>query len=86
MDVQGEAGYQHYTQDPTAIFPLGGRGVQGHQTYAGLSTGGLAGNVQARMIYQLTPGWRMGLEGGYSRSGSWDEVHGIFMIHYAPSH
>jgi len=83
---KGEAGYQHYTQDPTAVFPLGGRGVQGHQTYAGLSTGGLAGNVQARMIYQLTPGWRMGLEGGYSRSGSWDEVHGIFMIHYAPSH
>ncbi|MDT8872507.1 hypothetical protein RAA17_18515 [Komagataeibacter rhaeticus] len=22
--------------------------------------------------------------GGYSRSGSWDEVHGMLMLHYAP--
>ncbi|GCE90137.1 cellulose synthase operon protein C [Komagataeibacter diospyri] len=82
---KGEAGYQHYTQNATGMFPLGGGGTYGRQSYAGQSTGGLAGNVMARMIYQMTPTLRMGLEGGYSRSGSWDEAHGMFMIHYAPA-
>ncbi|MBV1833110.1 cellulose synthase subunit BcsC-related outer membrane protein [Novacetimonas pomaceti] len=81
---KGEGGYQHYTENATAMFPLGEGGIHGREKYAGQSTGGLAGSAQARAIYQLTPALRLGVEGGYSRSGSWDEVHGMFMIHYAP--
>ncbi|ATU72398.1 Cellulose synthase 2 operon protein C [Gluconacetobacter sp. SXCC-1] len=81
---RGEAGYQHYTEHATAMFPLGEGGAMAGQRYAGQSTGGLAGNVLARAVYQLTPALRLGVEGGYSRSGSWDEVHGMLMLHYAP--
>ncbi|KAB8125382.1 cellulose synthase [Komagataeibacter medellinensis] len=81
---KGEAGYQHYTENATAMFPLGQGGIAARQRYAGQSTGGLAGNVLARAMYQLTPSLRLGAEGGYSRSGSWDEVHGMLMLHYAP--
>ena len=83
---KGEGGYQHYTENATAMFPLGEGGIAARQKYAGQSTGGLAGNVQARAIYQLTPSFRLGVEGGYSRSGSWDEVHGMVMLHYVPGH
>lgn len=83
---KGEGGYQHYTENATAMFPLGEGGIAARQKYAGQSTGGLAGNVMARAIYQMTPSLRLGVEGGYSRSGSWDEVHGMLMLHYAPGH
>ncbi|WP_242621917.1 cellulose synthase subunit BcsC-related outer membrane protein [Komagataeibacter xylinus] len=81
---KGEAGYQHYTEHATAMFPMGEGGMAAREQYAGQSTGGLAGNVLARAVYQLTPSLRLGAEGGYSRSGSWDEVHGMLMLHYAP--
>lgn len=82
--LRGEAGYQHYHSKASAFFPMND-GLQSllNEYTSAQDVGGVAGNVRGRVVYQLTHKLRMGLEAGYSRAGSWSEISGMIMAHYA---
>ncbi|GBQ57339.1 cellulose synthase operon protein C [Komagataeibacter swingsii DSM 16373] len=85
--LRGEAGYQYYRSNGAPYFPtsntLQARGDENPPSYYGdESASGLAGNVRGRVVYQVDHRLRVGLEGGYSRAGSWSETSGMWMAHY----
>lgn len=83
--LRGEGGFQHYHSDAAPYFPLDDglqpraidQNMEGPQ-----SASGVAGNVQGRIVYQVTPSLRLGAQASYSRAGSWSEVSAILMAHY----
>lgn len=83
--LRGEGGFQHYHSDAAPYFPLND-GLQpaaiGQNTEGAQSASGVAGNVQGRVVYQVTPSLRLGVQASYSRAGSWSEVSAILMAHY----
>lgn len=83
--LRGEGGFQHYHSDATQYFPLDD-GLQptaiGQSTEGAQSASGAAGNVQGRIVYQVTPSLRLGAQASYSRAGSWSEISAILMAHY----
>ncbi|WP_259369254.1 cellulose biosynthesis protein BcsC [Komagataeibacter europaeus] len=85
--LRGEAGYQYYRSNGEPYFPtsnvLQAKGDENPPSYYGdESASGLAGNVRGRLVYQVDHRLRVGLEGGYSRAGSWSETSGMWMAHY----
>nr|WP_227672582.1 cellulose biosynthesis protein BcsC [Komagataeibacter sp. FXV3] len=85
--LRGEAGYQYYHSDSAPYFPtsnaLQAKGDENPPSYYGDGgASGLAGNVRGRLVYQVDHRLRVGLEGGYSRAGSWSETSGMWMAHY----
>ncbi|MHC0613713.1 cellulose biosynthesis protein BcsC [Komagataeibacter oboediens] len=85
--LRGEAGYQYYHSNAAPYFPtsaqLQGQADGSPPSYYGDSgASGLAGNMRGRLVYQLDHRLRIGLEGGYSRAGSWSETSGMWMAHY----
>ncbi len=83
--LRGEGGFQHYQSDAMPYFPLDD-GLQpkaiGQSTEGAQSASGVAGNVQGRIVYQITPSLRLGAQASYSRAGSWSEISAILMAHY----
>ncbi|WP_415511681.1 cellulose synthase subunit BcsC-related outer membrane protein [Acetobacter sp.] len=82
--LRGEGGFQHYHSNAAGYFPLGGlQAVTGTASSTGAqSASGVAGNVQGRVIYQVTPSLRVGAQASYSRAGNWSEIAAILMAHY----
>lgn len=84
--LRGEAGYQNYHGGGSNYFPrnpgLQAALPQGRGHFDGGGASGIAGNVGARLVYQLTPRFRLGINGGYTRAGSWSESTGMLLFHY----
>ncbi|MBX0345077.1 BCSC C-terminal domain-containing protein [Acetobacter sp. TBRC 12305] len=83
--LRGEGGFQHYHSDAARYFPLDQRlqlSAIAPSTEGAQSASGVAGNVQGRVIYQVTPSLRMGAQASYSRAGNWSEISAILMAHY----
>jgi cellulose synthase operon protein C len=85
--VRGEGGFQDYRAASAPYFPLDS-GLQqtlaaiGSSRFGKQSDSGIAGTGRARLVYQVSNGLRLGVEGGYTRSGSWSEASGMLMAHY----
>ncbi|WP_370636335.1 cellulose synthase subunit BcsC-related outer membrane protein [Komagataeibacter sp. FNDCR2] len=84
--LRGEAGYQNYHSGGSPYYPrnpgLQAELPQGRGRFGGEGASGLAGNFGARLVYQLTPQFRLGVNGGYTRAGSWSESTGMLLFHY----
>ena len=84
--LRGEAGYQTYHSGSSPVYPrdpqLQATLSQGSGRLAGGGASGVAGNVSGQLVYQLTPQFRLGLNGGFTRAGSWSETSGMLMFHY----
>ncbi|MFT8776084.1 MAG: cellulose synthase subunit BcsC-related outer membrane protein [Gluconacetobacter liquefaciens] len=85
--VMGNIGYQNFHVNGTSYFPLDPTmqrmmGLLGPNRYDGQSASGIAGTGKARIVYQVTDGLRLGVEGQYVRSGNWSEASGMLMAHY----
>ncbi|PYD71687.1 cellulose synthase [Novacetimonas hansenii] len=84
--LRGEAGYQDYHSRGAPYYPtstLLQSEVMAPGSYGGYGASGLAGNVRGRVVYQVDHRFRVGLEGGYTRSGPWSETDGMLLFHYA---
>ncbi|GAA4486357.1 hypothetical protein GCM10023157_32570 [Gluconacetobacter asukensis] len=85
--VRGAVGYQNYHVSSASYFPLDPTmqrmmALLGSNRYDSQGASGVAGSGKARIVYQVTDGLRLGVEGGYIRSGSWSEASGMLMAHY----
>ncbi|GBQ27619.1 cellulose synthase operon protein C [Gluconacetobacter azotocaptans DSM 13594] len=85
--LRGEAGYQNYHDASAPYYPLNDGLQQASTTTPPNSFGkqgasGVAGTGRARVAYQVNPELRLGLEGGYTRAGSWSEASGMLLLHY----
>ncbi|MBB2158665.1 cellulose biosynthesis protein BcsC [Gluconacetobacter sacchari] len=85
--VRGAVGYQNYHVNGAPYFPLDPdmqrmMAVPGPNRFDSQGASGVAGSGRARIVYQVTDGLRLGIEGGYIRSGSWSEASGMLMAHY----
>ncbi|MBB2201567.1 cellulose biosynthesis protein BcsC [Gluconacetobacter tumulisoli] len=85
--LRGEAGYQNYDDAAAPYYPLDDGLQQASMAAQPNSFGkqgasGVAGTGRARVAYQVNPELRLGLEGGYTRAGSWSEASGMLLLHY----
>ncbi|MCE2578801.1 BCSC C-terminal domain-containing protein [Komagataeibacter sp. FNDCR1] len=84
--LRGEAGYQEYHSRGAPYYPTSSllqSEVTPPDSYGGYGASGLAGNARGRIVYQVDHRFRVGLEGGYTRSGPWSETDGMLLFHYA---
>ncbi|POF62336.1 Cellulose synthase operon protein C precursor [Novacetimonas maltaceti] len=84
--LRGEAGYQNYHSRSAPYYPTSSllqSQLTAPSTFGGYGASGLAGNVRGRVVYQVNHRFRLGLEGGYTRAGTWSESDGMLLFHYA---
>ncbi|GBQ87742.1 cellulose synthase operon protein C [Gluconacetobacter johannae DSM 13595] len=85
--LRGEGGYQNYHDASAPYYPLNDGLQQTSMTtppnmFGKQGASGVAGTGRARVAYQVNPQLRLGLEGGYTRAGSWSEASGMLLLHY----